>query len=267
MLRGASSWRTRAAAPAPAPARVRRRPCRRLPAAASSDADADNNTAASREGADHPNPNSSSTNNNDNTTSTPHFARIVQAPPSGAPGPAGSQPRAAAVPLPSTPPELQGLRLDEKGDLIDATTGKRLPSLGEPTRFDIKVAALRGDLDPPKWRPNTERAPAALVGALLGPWPLDYQVNAVARLNSEDDQDRQAPPSSPEALADELARLVHEAAACPGPVPTVAGGGVALKVRKGVYASVCVTVRVRSADLLEEAFEALGKDPRVVMRY
>jgi len=272
MLRRAISPAVPASPATPSPACVRRRAAaRRLRPRASANAD---NDAAEDGGSTAPPP-----------TTTPHFARLVEAPPSGAPGPAGSQPRSAAVPLPSTPPELEGLTLDAKtGDLIDTRTGKPLPGLGEPTRFDIKVAALRGDLDPPAWRPNTERAPAALVGALLGPWPLDYPLNVVGR---------PAAGQSPEAFANEIAALVHKAGGCPGPVPTVMagkGGGEgdgehqqplqhvtfkkrSLKVRQGgggggnEYVSVCVTARMRSADLLEEAFDALAKDPRVVMRY
>jgi hypothetical protein len=224
---------------------------------------------------------SSSATNSDVTTPTPttkkpRFARLVEAPPSGAPGPAGEQPRSAAVPLPSTPPELEGLVLTESGDLIDAATGKPLPALGEPSRFDIKCAALRGDLDPPAWRPNTERAPAPLVAALLGPFPLDYEFNVVAKKTS--------PDQCPEALANELAAIVHSGAACPGPAPTTAtttttaaeGGAGATKTTPlvtfkermgGKFVSVCVTARVRSADLLEEGFAALAKDARVVMRY
>lgn len=209
----------------------------------------------------------------------PRFARLVEAPPSNAPGPAGQQPRSAAVPLPSTPPELEGLVLTETGDLVDAATGKPLPALGEPSRFDIKCAALRGDLDPPSWRTDTERAPAPLVAALLGPFPLDYSFNAVARL---------APGESAERVANELAAIVHAGAACPGPVPSTAvattktttGAAedagrarpqpppVTFKERKGgKFVSVCVVARVRSAELLEEGFDALAKDARVVMRY
>jgi hypothetical protein len=200
----------------------------------------------------------------------PRFARVVEVPKSGAPGPSGEQPRAAAVPLPSTPPELEGLLLTKDGDLVDARTGKKLPSLGEPSRFDKKVAALRGDFDPPPYRPNTERAPAALVGALLGPFPLDYDFNAVGR---------PSPGQGAQAFARELARLVHAAAACPGPAPTEgeaggAGGGrpagtaFTFAERKGGrFVSVCVTARVRSPELLEKGFAALAADSRVVMRY
>lgn len=239
----------------------------------------------------------------------PHFARLVEAPPSGAPGPAGQQPRAAAMPLPSTPPELEGLRLTASGDLVDAT-GRPLPGLGEPSRFDIACAAMRGDLDPPPWRPDDERSPAALVAALLGPFPLDYDFNAVVRLEAEG-----GGRGAARAVADALAAAVHAAAACPGPVPRTAaegeeeeeagagagagapapsgatgaaagaasaaaapaaagggggggGGKVTFKERMGgKYVSVCIRVRVRSAELVEEGFAALARDERVVMRF
>lgn len=279
---------------------VRRRarvgPCPPPPRAGKADADADApdaDAAAPPSLGDAPSSSAPAANASPNAAASaqkaPHFARLVEAPPSGAPGPAGQQPRSAAVPLPSVPPELEGLALTADGDLVDAKTGKRLPALGEPTRFDIMVAALRGELDPPAWRPNTERSPGALVAALLGPFPLDYEFCAVGRPSQG---------QSPEAFANELAALVHRAAACPGPVPSTTvvaeaegdaagdddGGApsspaakakpppppprVSFKERLGgKYVKVSVTARVRSADLLEEGFTALAADPRVMMRY
>lgn len=283
---------------------VRRRPLRAAAADASAPGDANaalfpRAAAPQSLGPSPPTPgdaDADKTTSSSNSKTTPHFARLVEAPPSGAPGPAGQQPRSAAVPLPSVPPELEGLVLNESGDLVDAATGKPLPALGEPSRFDISCAALRGDFDPPPWRSNNERAPAPLVAALLGPFPLDYEFNAVGR---------PSPGQTPEAFANELAAIVHAAAACTGPVPTTttaaggqggrAGGEAAAAAtppsstpaplvtfkertlgssssgkKQGApppYVSVCVKARVRSAELLDEGFAALAADARVVMRF
>lgn len=42
-----------------------------------------------------------------------------------------------------------------------------------PSRFDFKVRALRGELDPPAWQDNSDQAQGVILSALL-PWPAPY---------------------------------------------------------------------------------------------
>lgn len=87
-------------------------------------------------------------------------------------GPSASSPLQRDAASPSSKPHSADLQLGDDGLLIDGKTGRVVNGLGA-TRFDVKLAALRGDLDPKPWEENTERAPGVLLGSLVT-FPADY---------------------------------------------------------------------------------------------
>lgn len=64
-------------------------------------------------------------------------------------------------------PSPKGRRTHQGTDVLHNTPN------AQATRMDVKLAALRGDLDPKPWEENTERAPGVLMQSLIQ-FPSDY---------------------------------------------------------------------------------------------
>ncbi|GBF99176.1 hypothetical protein Rsub_11621 [Raphidocelis subcapitata] len=167
-------------------------------------------------------------------------------------------PEAADHLVPTELPErLQDIRLSDDGLLIDGKTGRVINSLGA-TRFDVKVAALRGDLDPKPWEENTERAPGVLMQSLIT-WPADYTFSVVGASAGGCPEGRHADFEAD--VLTTVARLTE----VPLPLPD---GAVTRRPRLGgKYVSLSITVKVRAAEIVHAVCKELASDPRVKMSF
>ncbi|KIZ00589.1 hypothetical protein MNEG_7372 [Monoraphidium neglectum] len=172
-------------------------------------------------------------------------------------GPSASSPLQRDAASPSSKPHSADLQLGDDGLLIDGKTGRVVNGLGA-TRFDVKLAALRGDLDPKPWEENTERAPGVLLGSLVT-FPADYTFQVVGASAGGCSSGEHAE------FVDDMVATVARLTETPLPL---ADGAVKRKQRLGgKYVSLSVTVNVRAPELVTRVYEELGKDTRVKMKF
>ncbi|CAL5219903.1 g1830 [Coccomyxa viridis] len=159
--------------------------------------------------------------------------------------------------LTELPEELQGLRISKDGqDLIDSKTGAIVNAFGA-TRFDVAVHAIRGDFDPPKSVDNSERSSSLLIGALKQ-FPMEYMFNLVYRLNQTEDQQ-----AARQSISADVRRKLERVCGC-----TVPEEACTMADRmNGKYVSVKAVASVQHADIIAKAYDELGQDPRVIMKF
>jgi hypothetical protein len=151
------------------------------------------------------------------------------------------------------PEALQNLRLDARGNLVDARTGTAINEAGA-SRFDVAVRAMRGEFSAPPGRADTERAESSILDALVT-FPAPHDFNFVLRVDA-------AAGATPAALAAEMAALVDDV--CGGAPPAEAS----FKERKGGrFVSVAVRATVAAYEQVGRVFARLEGDARVVMKY
>eukprot|EP00884_Botryococcus_braunii_P013330 jgi/Botrbrau1/21999/Bobra.0024s0015.1 len=148
------------------------------------------------------------------------------------------------------PEQLQGLVLNSEGLLIDEKTGELINEFGA-TRFDIAVHAIRGEFDPPKGVQNTERNTGLLLGSLKK-FPLDYTFTVVAR-KSQDSA----------SLLQDVRQVIGRVCGC-----EITDEQCQVTERmQGKFLSIRISARISSPGLLDDVFDELGKDSRIMMRY
>lgn len=182
------------------------------------------------------------------------------------------------------PERLRDLSLNDDGLLVDGR-GQVVNGLGA-TRFDVAVAALRGDLDPKPWEDNTERAPGVIMQSLVQfPCAYTFQVvGASAKATGSSGNGSSGTDSSSSsgsaaaAAADDDAALtarhadfVADVAATVSRMAEVSplpDGSVVVTPRlKGKFVSVKVTVTVRAAEVILAIADELKRDARVKMAF
>ena len=151
------------------------------------------------------------------------------------------------------PPGLEGLRLDDNGELVDEA-GRALNALGA-TRFDVAVQALRGAFATPQDpAESNERAPPGQILDALVRYPTDWVFQTIAAVAGADAR---------AAFAAEVADVVR--AHCGADAVPVDGVTTAAKGAK--YVAVRVKARVDSSAQMVAATLALKQDPRVKMTF
>lgn len=149
--------------------------------------------------------------------------------------------------IPGNGNPFEGLKLDSKGDLIDKKTGKLLNDLGA-TRFDIALSTLRGDMGGKYGEESTERESGQILDSLVR-FPAPYTFQIVGKASEGFVEDVKI------CVADVIGRPVVEQ-------------DVTVKERKGgKYVSIGITAVMQSAEKVQDVYDALGKDDRVMMKF
>mmetsp|Transcript_28618 Transcript_28618/g.48062 ORF Transcript_28618/g.48062 Transcript_28618/m.48062 type:complete len:235 (+) Transcript_28618:143-847(+) len=145
---------------------------------------------------------------------------------------------------------FEGLRLDEKGDLVDEKTGAALNDFGA-TRWDVAVRAMRGDIGGQyTGEESTEKETGQILGSLIKfPAPFTFQVVGKAS----------------EGFAEDMMACVSRTTG----IPVVEFFPLTVKERGkgGKYLSLGITVVMESPAKVQEVYDALGKDARVMFKY
>ena len=153
------------------------------------------------------------------------------------------------------PDALQGLCISEDGQhLIDSSTGKVVNEMGA-TRFDVAIAALRGDFDPPAYVHNTERSSSLLLDSPTQ-FPADYPFNIVVKQPAEG-------RPTPDTVLRRFAALIAEVTGADVPLAACS----AKERLGGKWVSLCIPARVQAAHVVDLVWAELDKDPAVQMRY
>lgn len=118
-----------------------------------------------------------------------------------------------------------------------------------PQCLPLMLAAMRGLLDPPAWQSNTERDPGILLGALKQ-FPCQYMFSVVGKNEKGFVQDCVAT----------VAKVCQ--------VSIDADADVRVKERLGGrMVSIQIDAMVRAPAIVQQVFDKLGDDKRVVMKY
>lgn len=150
------------------------------------------------------------------------------------------------------PQEIQSLLLRDDGTLIDDSTGQIINEFGA-TRFDVKVRALRGELDPPKGTENNEHNDGILLNALVQ-YPTTYNFQFVIKPGSN---------ICSSELLDEYKILVEKVCEL-----SIDRSVCSIKERmNGKFFSLTIPATVRSHDHIAQVFSSIENDTRVIMKY
>mmetsp|Transcript_38572 Transcript_38572/g.83880 ORF Transcript_38572/g.83880 Transcript_38572/m.83880 type:complete len:249 (-) Transcript_38572:73-819(-) len=145
---------------------------------------------------------------------------------------------------------FEGLKLDDKGDLIDEKTGKALNDFGA-TRFDVAVRAMRGDIGGKfTGEESTEQQTGQILESLVR-FPAPYTFQVVGKAS--------------EGFAQDMMQIVSDATGVP--VAEFLPLTVKERGKGGKFLSLGITVVLQSAAQVQDVYEELGKDDRVMMKY
>ena len=143
------------------------------------------------------------------------------------------------------------LELNDDGDLVDEK-GKVINEFGA-TRFDVAVRAIRGEFDPSPDVDNTEDNTGIILGSLIQ-FPCDYDFQVVGKMEAGDQP----------AFARDIVDAISKTLGLEEPIPPE---NITLKKRGTSYLSIKVTARVQAPEKVQEVFDVIEKDDRVVMKF
>ncbi|KAH7623947.1 putative LanC-like protein 3 [Nannochloris sp. 'desiccata'] len=157
------------------------------------------------------------------------------------------------------PIELQDLKITDQGLLIDEKTGEVINEYGA-TRFDIKMAALNGQFQPPPSVQDTERSTGLILDSLMH-WPATYDFQFVLKTAQGE------ATSSPAEILEEMRVLVGRICS-----KEIEVSVCSVKERKGgKYVSVTVPAVVNGPEVIQRVFDTLEEDAsfngRILMKY
>ena len=148
------------------------------------------------------------------------------------------------------------LKITEQGLLIDEKTGEVINEYGA-TRFDIKMAALNGQFQPPPTVEDTERSTGLILDSLMH-WPATYDFQFVLKTQGT---------SSPAEILEEMRVVVGKVCAKEIDASTC----VAKERKGGKYVSITVPAVVNGPEVIQRVFDTLEKDEtfkgRILMKY
>lgn len=159
----------------------------------------------------------------------------------------------------SSLPLFADLKITDQGLLIDEKTGEVINEYGA-TRFDIKMAALNGQFQPPPSVQDTERSTGLILDSLMH-WPATYDFQFVLKTAQGE------ATSSPAEILEEMRVLVGRICS-----KEIEVSVCSVKERKGgKYVSVTVPAVVNGPEVIQRVFDTLEEDAsfngRILMKY
>jgi hypothetical protein len=160
-------------------------------------------------------------------------------------------------------PLSAGLKINENGLLIDEKTGEVINEYGA-TRFDLKLAALNGQFQPPPNIPDTERSTGLILDSLMH-WPNSYDFQFVLKTTPKEGETTRL--RSPAEILDEMRVLVGKVCSTEIDVSVCS-----VKERKGgKYVSLTIPAMVNGPEIIQRVFDTLETDEtfkgRILMKY
>jgi putative lipoic acid-binding regulatory protein len=155
---------------------------------------------------------------------------------------------------------LTDLKITEQGLLIDEKTGEVINEYGA-TRFDIKMAALNGQFQPPPNVANTERSTGLILDSLVH-FPTTYDFQFVLKTQGTSKN------YTPDEVLEEMRVFVSKICS----KQEIDVSRCVVKERKGgKYVSVTVPAVVNGPEVIQRVFDELDDDDsfkgRILMKY